>query len=1316
MALGGLLAAFAATAPVAAQGSGDSGPMCAEAICFEHGQTDYLEGSRVRLYFNNTPIGFRDVVVACAQCPIPSSYRSVIPDDRELRFPEDFQAPPSEPRYAGEYQVSVLDALGQPQFKRTFKVHVTNAFELDGGVAHIREPITFQASGYASGTTVYFFVYRIGGFGGCTPEAGTGKCFVRRVTTTAYGPAGVASTQWYPTSDLAATLECPESETRICRQFWVEPRGSGKSAALDSSSFKVHPGRAVATWATVGGRIDSSANETLRTFNRTDEINGALFLRYGGRASMYGFDVHPSGQAQLDVGIYRTGGTLGTERIATVKAIYDSWSTAWMFKWVVPKDQPYVGARFFMQLEEAKDRHGNHILASASQTFRIQPLAIEARFIAPPATVERTDPVAFVLDLHYNDGTFFTPSDATGPLEACLVPTTASPSPSPCLGRPKITALHVTNGTWKFPLRFDVGDNRLETFRLVMAGNVTDKTGKDAEAANHVRANQTPVFQVVPATLRVTLETTVMGESVPPNGTLERGDTVNVLLTVTYPDGSPFNVTRNFGQTHIPLSVVQRNRAGGTTGAFTLNLTSIDGRGPQWFGRFDIPLLGNDAPEGEWLITAHLKDVEPTPNGAQVKFERSVRTAVLRVVPELLTPRSALAGQDVVTYTFRLLYPNGLVATPQELSLDVRVDVLTFDRGAPSGISATLVAVPDAGSSTWTVTWKSPRTVPLTSHVFSVRGSDRYGNIINATTLSPPFDLYVEVSTREVLTQPATSVERGHSAYVLFKGVQGDTGDGSTGRPRIEVQELTPSGEWMPKILDVYGLNESIPVDHLGIWKTTRGTTEGTFRFAFYGRSHNRAFLEGYSEPFNVTPTTLQREVVRAPELINAKGSVIHVSFERQAGDGLGYVDIYRGIARIGQAKFERAHTDNWTFSWSVPFTMDTGTYTFHYRSQDAYRNTLRAISPAFLVADTGLTSEIRLRPPTTVARGETAKFSFQIYYPDGQTLMRPPDGTPTVTLLNGSGMVQELTPVFNSSLWEVTWVPDMQMPLGDYTFSVTGSDRFDSPITPLETRPVTVTSGTFQRNFTTAPQADYPRYAELRAAVEAEVQDAFVSFTLGYLDRYHVPEDEVARAKPIPTATLNYTWNPALGRYDITFTFPGDLPLGYYVVDMKGLDRDGNTVHARSKAIQVKPATLRLIVDSQTPTTWAAESTTTVRFLVQYGDGRPMTEADGTPQAAIYWNNQPLKETITLTHEGDGWWVASWTAPPILPEGRYYMNVGGQDANGNLIDAFRAGNTEVTGNTWEKIFGVPDLGPLLALGVLGLVALALRGRRPGAR
>ena len=1270
-------------------------------VDFHGGVTDYLQGSTIVMYFNTTRVGVDEVTVSCPTCPVPATYRAKYAP--RLRFPTDFGAPIGEPRWSGTYRVSLLDTLDNTMFFREFKVHATDAFRHENRTLNPFQTLQFASSGFIARSRVEFQVWRLTEFG--QPQ--------RYDTFTATADAtGRATYNWVIPLEITPSLKCPRSSNGPCRDFWVEPRGTGKTAppsSPDRSGFRIEPATAVFQLITAPGqRVPTD-------YNRTEIPEGRFVLYYPQGFPLTHREAFAHLEGKLRMNVYRNS-TLGAppELVAPAFAVYSTERNSWFVNWTIPRDAPYVGYQYFFRLEAQEDRYGTVIRQRDFGGFQVHPVDVEARFVRLPTEVQRTDTVQILLSLRYKDDKPVEPAllHPEDDLAACLVPVGEERSP-PCLQRQTFLPKHLGGGLYAYTVRFPVDATPLKPFRIHLQEEARDTAGSGANLANRIVRNSTLPISLVPANLTIRFETAVASSEKEPGAPFERGDRVTFIVDITYPDGKPFNVERNLLGETLALHVFQRNSLNRTTNIFDVTLRNLDRYGGRWVGTLELPLIGGEFTSGLWEFQVDPSDKEPTANRGLKSHFHPVKVTRINLLPDYLSPRVVLAG-TTVDYTFRLLYPDGSNVGSDQLGLTPRVDVHVLTKGELGAVvQRDLIPTYDAQLGIWRVSWVPPRTSALTSHVFVVRATDLSGNEVDRTP-SIPFDVYVEQVTRRVVTQPFETVERTDKVYVVFEGAAGDTGDGASGRPRIELQQRISATQWIPKVLDVTVANSSIPFDHVGAFEPSVGTPFAEYRFALYGRSADRAILTGVSRSFNITPTTVTRDFLVPPPASVEKGGRVSVVVVRQPGDFLGSASVYRGTFLVGEARLFPSGT-NWTIRWDVPFTMDVGVYRLQVTGSDLFQNSLRISIPPFLVGDTGITSQSILQPPPTVPRGDTVRYTFRVYYPDGK-LMTPAEGVPLVTVQNESGEdVAVIEPRYVRAVWEVTWVASATLPVGDYSFQVVGRDNFSNPIAPLRSSAFTVEPGTVIRQFATPPEPSYLRLGFVGATVASSGEDALISFTLGYLGRGKVSYEQVLVANPVPMRTFNYTWDPIFNRYVLETRLPKDMPVGFYTIDIQGVDRHGNVIKGRSDVLEVRPSQLQIEFDRSKPVEWGAGVTTSLTFRVKYSDGTFLTPEQGQPTSFVAWNGQPLGETLSMEYK-EGYWTTTWQAPPVLPEGRYYIAVSGVDFMGNPVGAARSGEYFEEPTAFQRIFGVPGVGGLGAFGAVGLAALlaALGRRRDG--
>ncbi len=1321
-----LATAIVIPSPVQAQAEvPEPDPEDANPIRFDRDPADYLEGEPVTISFHAGIDPFiYEVRVRCLTCPDKGTTFKA-PANPETVFPQDFgddAKKQRQPRWNDTWEVALATG-GQVAHTRNFHVWVLDAYKFPRDEPYPTGTLNFVATGFDPNDLVQFTIRhrRADGF--------FENVAVADSPTTREGRA---SFFWMIDKSETAKFSCPPRPAGYCQIYEVVVQGPGKDT--ERVRFRMVP--AHFRWLVAQG---DGALGVPAVLQRSTNVTVDVDLRYPNNHAVTPFHLtttrNPEGGLKLHVEKYVGDDAYESPVVvANLSARYVEGYT-WRANWSIPRDtEPRVDHRYRFAIVEQKDRYGNVVDYGPVNNFTVTTALLAPRFHDVPDAVERLDEAKVVLALRYHDNRSLEPGDNATALRACFLPD--NPGVASCsTGAFAATPAYWKDGLWNFTYRFPRDYPDLSGHRFLFEGSPVyheDRWG------NRFRDAMSEVFAVVPAKPRVNLTTAVAGEARNATAGWERGDRVAITARITYPDGSPFNRTVNWNQSDVMTVHVTKIARGGTlAGDLVLNVTNTDGVGPDWHGAYTVPKDAAIAPAGPWELLFRVRDNLSQPNENTTRFVRNVHPTSIKIIPTKEPPPKVPIG-TTIQYRFRLVYADGSSAKANDVGTTMTVVVVrTTGRFAGAAVSATLVPAYDPERDDWGVEWDVPRALFLGTFAFKPRGFDRHDNRVDPKAQSRAFATFTDSTTRGVLTEPPTTVERGQSVVVVFDGRDGDVSfAGFPGTfPAIELQRYDGAA-WVTERRNVRVPGEG-DGDHVGRFNTTIATSLGLYRFALRGRDFSFNVINGTTEWFTIVPTNVTRSLLVPPPERVGKGQFIEWTLEREAGDTVteakvfyegrpldAAVNLVGGLGGGGVSPpIYSAAADRFNFSWRVPYALDTGTYTFATRGKDAYGNGIVVDVPPVKAEPSVLSGQVLGNPERLQKRGTPVRMLFAVTYPNGDFFQS--QGRPTVVVVNSTGVVGEANVAASGLVYEARWTPPFDAGLDEYWFDVSGQDRTGNVFPALRSGTFRLAPGTqTTRNFEKQPPLTVNRLTDLRLQMAQRPEDVFVAFTLGYVsDASQITQALIERREATPVASLEHAVSG--GKYVVRWSPDRDEKAGIYVVEFSGLDSYGNEFKGRSEPFTVKETNIKPVIDPLPDGEFGPAKTVVWTFRLSWALANPpqMDNLGMQPAGTILYRapggsreDRPLAQRPDVSFDPEiGKWVAEWAAPEYLPDGEYVLLVQGQDDAGNPFLADRASPQKIETPAVSSLFrlaNIPAPGPLAAIVALAIaVAIAARDR-----
>lgn len=1238
-----------------------------------------------------------------------------------LRFPHDFDDPgdgygrvalaDQVMRYNGTWEVEARLPTG-PVF-RTFNVwlftlHRSHNLTVVPGEEHV-----FEASGMPANATVNFTIERRTPTGWVSvPQPGV---------PTRPQPNGVFFHIWkVPVDETLRMGECPRAEPYCYRANVRVDAGKGD----ETVPFRVGP--ADAKVAVTGG---TSPDGTPVRKERTDVVSIGLSIHYPGGRLTNGpamdkdaFPKAPEGEEpEIRLRVERVN--LTTERpvaVGEIRLRYETRFTRWEGSWTIPRDLDLPGASTYrVQLPETRDKWGNRIAPRTLANYTIAEATIVPKLTHQNATLQRTDMAVVAVDVRYHNGTPVTDRDLKGPLLGCFQREDAA---IPCANTTTSGAQAgvFENGTWRFMKRYARDYDRLGPHVFVLLG------GADAEDrwGNRVNRSRSEPMEVVAAAPRIDFSTVMRGRAVT---TLERGQDIQLLARITYGDGSPYNHTvrvndKQDESRRLTVNLTKRGPNGDVVDVRPLTLEERDVEAGLWVGSLALTLDDAQTPVGTWSFAFDVRDNLTVPNVNTPTFHRNVSAAPLRFEAVRLSnpfPATNTPSANLV-FTFRLRYPTG--GELDGLRVDpggVTARVYKWDArnqthaGEPlSNVITPQWSTPDQPH-LWSLRYTVPPHLFAGPYVFVIQGRDSSGNRLPDDAYSAPFTPTSTVVSRQVVTPPAASVKRGEDATVVFAAADGDAGLDGTGRPAIRVERWNDQAQrWDVAFggLDVRAATNDV-VNHVGVFAIVETTPIGTYRFRLAGRDAQLNVVEALSRNFTVEPTEVTRAVLEPPPEAATKGSVVHMKVEYVSGDRFTDVVV---LERLRPTKLAPpvsvVEGGLLNVTWEIPVEAPSGNYTIRVQGRDQYGNLIRIDSPPIEATPAQLAGRVLGSPARVVERNAPARMIFGITYPTGDYYTSTP---PRVVVRNESGIAGTATVRLDGFTFEATWTPTAALGEADYWFEVQGEGAAGNALPLLRSSTFRLAPGTFERHALGNVPTSSARFASLTWSVPVQPEDRAVAF---YAEYYGTGSDVSAvlgDQPPLLSTPLVHTLDADAGSYVARWVTDESTPVGVWRFVMRGEDKLGNRILAKSNPALLTTTTILVTLERQSPAAQFGEGATlSFDFTAIYKSGPVFDDSRGEPTVAMLIEGFPTAQPPTATF-ANGRWSATWTAPENLLPGRYTLSISGYDDYGNALTLAKSvpyeWESSLTESFAKTVPGAPV--PLVLLG-LAAVALALARRR----
>jgi hypothetical protein len=1288
----------------------------ASPIQFDKNPAVYSEGSSVFITIPN-PAG-SDVAVFCQSgCSAQATQVYDAPLASNLVFPaanfcqllnglRDCSDAPNalelyEPRWNGTWVVQERGPGGAAIAQATFQVTFTTAYRFN----YVLEPTNFivaQAGGFVPGTSVFLE------FGRRNAD-GTTTSLIRFQESAS--PQGTVLGAWYVPKTEAELLTCTGTtcDTRLnpcayCHPYFATVTANaaqGNSKTSETVWYFVRPAD-LNPWITV---------QPLGSYQRTMMAQLRFSIHYpDGELPVPPDFPHRGTPGNLRVQVQRTDPQTGIMTpINNLSPTEGSVGVDYLANWTIPRNLQLTtpeGKAFEFQLVvmPGHDAYGNNILQNASNPFFVDPAALNATYLAPIANASRAENVAWtILAKYYDNETFDTKVNGTwlqGHLSTLNDQGVATPVPAAT-----VHAVPGANGTWVFRYHFAVDYAPLARHVFTFDGGpvlANDTFG------NYIATNNSPSFLVQPAAFTLQLTEKSGQDLLNATSGYVRGQSISFAAHIAYPDGTPFNTTVKAGPPQLNVTLIKRLGSSFVEeDILPFHATDLLG---DWVGGLSISLTNRDAPLGKWELDFPLFDRQSPANGNTIGLNRTIRPATLHLEPYPFAHPEYLLGSTIY-WNFRLVYPDGSVATPDEVS-GTQVAVYRWSGVKLLSLTDPSVAAVVGQDGTWTASWTPPNGTELGAFVFVPTASDRWGNPL-AAAHSLPFIVYAQTETRDALQEPRSTVVRNESVSASFVNYAGDTAVNGTGNPRIELERWSDLLQnWTIELENVYAGNGGPGTEHIGIWHTTLQSPLGRYRFVLDGMNAQHIYITGNSTPFTLLPLNDTRPIVEAPPPLVPKGTVARFTILAAQNDifQAAWIDFngthYKSLQIQG-------HGRNWTFVFQPTFDADAGNYTFEVQAIDMFGNGLDTLGDPFSVAPATLHESLLGAPDPLAARGTDVTLSFRAFYPDG-SIVTPLAGAARATFTGPGDATFLANATYLAPNWYVKATVPFTTPLGFYNISIGGAATHGNAYAPWLAANVTITPGTITRPFSQNPVSLGREKVFIVKAAADLTSDKALSCYVGYLgSTQYAPQDQ---------ARFPVAFAPVQGQYVIHWATNRTTDLGWYRFECDGRDQYDNNIVYTSTSAQLLPEVIFSQAGPAPPlSAFGGGKTYTLHVQYYYADSTIETPDLGTPDAQVTYNGQVVSQAPTITYDASHrWWQVTWTAPQVLPAGIYIIGTQGQDVNGNTFYITELAHYDFTPSLADRVFGIPGFSaavpgpdPLLVVGLIAGAAVLFARLRP---
>lgn len=331
-------------------------------------------------------------------------------------------------------------------------------------------------------------------------------------------------------------------------------------------------------------------------------------------------------------------------------------------------------------------------------------------------------------------------------------------------------------------------------------------------------------------------------------------------------------------------------------------------------------------------------------------------------------------------------------------------------------------------------------------------------------------------------------------------------------------------------------------------------------------------------------------------------------------------------------------------------------------------------------------------QPQGVVETGTTQRFSYELFYDNGDGERRVPDSAvgnrvtarvhrynPANLTAYGPPLSNVLQPLLRNGVWTLEYQVPSSFFTGTYVFVVSGADSFGNRLA----------QDAYSRAFTTAPKV-VERGVLTQPAPEVRRGDsATVTFDAHEGDRGPSGEAVFIRVERFDPTLDDWVIETRDVRQTSGFTdhvgfFPVDIstPVGVYRFVLEGVDAGLNLLKAASSNFTVNATVVTRTIIHPPPD--VAVKGDRIALTLEHQPGDRLTDS------AILYNGRTTSLQPPILAYSPGRVNVTFAVPFEAPTGNYSVRVTGRDLNGNLVSLLSPQVSVQPANLTGRILGNP--------------------------
>lgn len=479
--------------------------------------------------------------------------------------------------------------------------------------------------------------------------------------------------------------------------------------------------------------------------------------------------------------------------------------------------------------------------------------------------------------------------------------------------------------------------------------------------------------------------------------------------------------------------------------------------------------------------------------------------------------------------------------------------------------------------------WNTTTSTPADTYRFRLDGRAPGGSIIDAT--SETFEVRPQDVTRQVLEPLVPFAKKGNEVTAVVAHRPHDTLTDS------DVRISGPQGDTdVPGERDVTASRDNWTVS----WTIPVTVPEGRYVMHLQGEDVHGNNITVDLGPVQAGPVNLTVDSLRPPQPDVPRNDraefVFRVTYPddtlMEEAHGRPDVVVVREGEPITQANVTFDGV-NWHATWVPPPDAELGAYRFEVAGRDKATNPIHSVESRAFRVDTGtVTRDVREGPPSDLRRFDTLDLhvtstaddrfvEFQLEHYGGQdpaTAAGPDLPDPRFT----GRLSHELRPSLGA--YQVQWTPPKDQNTGWYRITMDGEDVHGNDIT--------ASTESFRLDTT-----------RLDARWVDSLEDPEPGTTKTWPLEVRYPDGEPMSptdGSPLAFVQLNgrpvepqpdIRFDEQEGLWDVTWTFPDELPPGAYSLISRGTDAYGNTIpQERPTPVRYEPSALNQLTGATVP------------------------------------------------------------------------------------------------------------------------------------